>query len=80
MKIKERHISDNGEYECIHYEDGGIVINPIAKESNEKRIVVCKHTGKEVVQQLNGGEWICLHNNDDELDAYEVREFKKKQG
>ena len=39
ITIKERSVSDDGKWECIHYSDGGVVINPIpAKKLEEGRV------------------------------------------
>lgn len=42
----------------------------------KQRVAVCKHTGKEVLQQWVDNDWLCLHHCDDEEDAREVAEFK----
>lgn len=50
----------------------------------DRRVAVCEHTGKEVVQEYEGKEWLCLHNNNpvqnDDKDAREVKEYKKREG
>lgn len=48
-----------------------------------KRVAICPHTGKEVVQEYNGisnGEedWLCLHNDIPQDDAVDVAAFKKR--
>lgn len=45
----------------------------------ERRVAVCEHTKKKIVQEWTGKEWLCLHNENEELDKKEVEEFEAKQ-
>ena len=45
----------------------------------DRRVAVCEATGKEVLQELVDGEWLCLHNDTDEEDAIEVDKFKQEK-
>lgn len=52
----------------------------------DRRVVVCEHTFKEVVQEyVNNNhneeqcEWLCQHGDTDEEDAEEVKKFREKE-
>lgn len=45
---------------------------------SKRRVGVCEHTGKEVVQEWDRGEWLCLHNDTPEEDEADVIKFKKE--
>lgn len=54
----------------------------LLEDGNIAKVVVCPHTGKEVVGWYQPGntdgfpDYLCLHNDDDELDAEDVAYFK----
>lgn len=48
------------------------------KRKYNHRITICEHTKKEIIQIWldDRKEWLCLHNENDKLDAKKVKEFK----
>ena len=32
-EVTEQHISDDGKTKCVHYKDGGIIVEPTEKEA-----------------------------------------------
>lgn len=42
------------------------------------RLVICKHTKEEIVQEKFGDEWVCLHGDTKEDDLKLVEKFKKE--
>ena len=45
------------------------------KNKNKYRISICKHTKKKILQLHTENGWLCLHNNDPELDKIDVENF-----
>jgi len=48
-------------------------------EEGQRRVGVCIHTQKKVVQEWVNGGWLCLHTDTEEQDEINVREFEIKK-
>lgn len=46
----------------------------------DRRVAICPHIGREVVQELvPDNVWLCLHNDTDEEDTVDVEKFRKEE-
>lgn len=41
------------------------------------RVATCKHTGKEIVQEKFGNEWVCMHSDTEEEDLKKIKKQLK---
>lgn len=58
----------------------------IVMKIKEKRIAICNHTGKEIVQEYNpefanieDNGWLCLHKDTPDEDEESVKQFRNSE-
>jgi len=42
----------------------------------QKQVITCKYTHKKILQQKVHNKWLCLHYDNNKLDAQEVKEYE----